>query len=374
MLHIEKEISNMNIKYLFFIMGVVCACHTTPGYVIKGDLKHFSGKMFLMTLDTEQKVDTLISVEVKNGMFEMRGYVQEPIFAWLQADKGDFKIPFFLENMEFVLDADMSNPTIFELTGGRLQALREQFKKEVEDSIQAKRRVLCEEYKKSVEADSLFGVLTVRARMDNLDSLYDYKENLFIRENNNIVSVALVRGHLKELVRKKKLIQKFELLGDTARNSVIGRELKVYVERERRIAVGSIAPDFTLNTPDGKSLALHAVKARIKILDFWASWCGPCREENSTVKRLYDKYHNSDLEVVSVSLDMKKEAWVKAIEQDSLPWIHVSDLQGWECAAAKLYGVSGIPCIIVLDEDNRIIGTDLRGKELEEFIAKVLLK
>ena len=70
MLHIEKEISNMNIKYLFFIMGVVCACHTTPGYVIKGDLKHFSGKMFLMTLDTEQKVDTLISVEVKNGMFE----------------------------------------------------------------------------------------------------------------------------------------------------------------------------------------------------------------------------------------------------------------------------------------------------------------
>lgn len=82
----------------------------------------------------------------------MRGYVQEPIFAWLQADKGDFKIPFFLENMEFVLDADMSNPTIFELTGGRLQALREQFKKEVEDSIQAKRRVLREEYKKSVEA------------------------------------------------------------------------------------------------------------------------------------------------------------------------------------------------------------------------------
>ena len=203
MLHIEKEISNMNIKYLFFIMGVVCACHTTPGYVIKGDLKHFSGKMFLMTLDTEQKVDTLISVEVKNGMFEMRGYVQEPIFAWLQADKGDFKIPFFLENMEFVLDADMSNPTIFELTGGRLQALREQFKKEVEDSIQAKRRVLREEYKKSVEADSLFGVLTVRARMDNLDSLYDYKENLFIRENNNIVSAALLRGHLKELVRKK---------------------------------------------------------------------------------------------------------------------------------------------------------------------------
>lgn len=138
--------------------------------------------------------------------------------------------------------------------------------------------------------------------------------------------------------------------------------------------MGGIAPDFTLETPEGEPISLYSIKSKVKILDFWASWCAPCRAENPNVKKVYEKYHDAGLEILSVSLDNKKERWIEAIKQDGLPWIHVSDLLGWECVAAKLYDIRGIPRVIVLDEDNRIVATGLRGKELDECVSKVLLK
>ena len=362
----------MNMKLLFIVLGALCACHTAPEYVIKGKLANYSGKVFLIVSNQEVKNDTLAFVEVKDGMFELRGQVREPVYARLQTEKGDFRIPVFLENSSFSLDADWASPKEYVFTGGKLQSLREQFKREVEDSIQMQENTLRQEYRKAADDENLFGVMHVRALMADLDSVYESKEEAFLREHDNIVAAALLHERLTELLREKTLRRKFELLGDSAKSSLVGKELEFYLSRER--SVGAIAPDFSMNTPEGQPVSLYSVKAKVKILDFWASWCGPCRAENPNVKKVYEKYHDAGLEIISVSLDSKKERWLKAIEQDGLPWIHVSDLLGWECTAAKLYGVHGVPFLLVLDEDNRIIATGLRGKELDECVGNAMMK
>ena len=117
---------------------------------------------------------------------------------------------------------------------------------------------------------------------------------------------------------------------------------------------------------------MHSIKGKVKVIDFWASWCGPCRGENPNVVKMYEKFHPKGLEILSVSLDEDKEAWLKAIEDDKLTWNHVSDLKGWENAAAQLYCVNGIPHLVVLDENNVIVAKDLRGEELQNKVAELL--
>ena len=108
------------------------------------------------------------------------------------------------------------------------------------------------------------------------------------------------------------------------------------------------------------------------VIDFWASWCGPCRGEDPNVVKMYEKFHPKGLEILSVSLDEDKDAWLKAIEDDKLTWNHVSDLKGWQNAAAQLYCVNGIPHLVVLDENNVIVAKDLRGEELQNKVAELL--
>ncbi len=117
---------------------------------------------------------------------------------------------------------------------------------------------------------------------------------------------------------------------------------------------------------------MHSIKAKVKVIDFWASWCGPCRGENPNVVAMYKKYHPKGLEILSVSLDNNKEAWLQAIKDDKLTWNHVSDLKGWDCEAAKLYAVNGIPHLVVLDANNVIVAKDLRGDALKAKVAELL--
>ena len=166
----------------------------------------------------------------------------------------------------------------------------------------------------------------------------------------------------------------YDLLGANAKASDKGKEIAARIDKMAAVAIGKVAPDFTLNTPEGKPLSMHSIKAKVKVLDFWASWCGPCRGENPNVVAMYKELHPKGLEILSISLDNDKDAWLKAIKDDGLEWNHVSDLQGWNCAAAKLYGVNGIPHLIVLDENNVIVAKNLRGEALKEKVAELLAK
>jgi len=149
---------------------------------------------------------------------------------------------------------------------------------------------------------------------------------------------------------------------------------KLYVDSKKKLAIGSPAPEITLNDMDGKPLSLSSLKGKIVLVDFWASWCKPCRAENPFLVSLYNKYKEKGLDVFSVSLDFNKEAWLEAIAKDKLIWKnHVSDLKQWQSPVVSLYGFDGIPFAVLIDKEGNIAGKNLRGPELEEKIKELLV-
>jgi thiol-disulfide isomerase/thioredoxin len=143
-------------------------------------------------------------------------------------------------------------------------------------------------------------------------------------------------------------------------------------QKAGKLAIGTEAPDFTLTTPEGKPLTLSSLRGKVVMIDFWASWCGPCRKENPNVVAMYKKLHSKGFEIYSVSLDDDRDKWLHAIKADGLLWNHASDLKGWDSQAAKLYGVDGIPFTVLLDKEGKIIDKGLRGKELEDKVEAAL--
>ena len=135
---------------------------------------------------------------------------------------------------------------------------------------------------------------------------------------------------------------------------------------------GSIAPDIELKTPEGELLKLSSLRGKVVLIDFWASWCGPCRRENPNVKRIYDKYKDRGFEIYGVSLDNNAQRWKAAIEKDGLTWSHVSDLKGWQSSAAALYGVHSIPATFLIDQEGRIIKSNFRSHQLEALLEQAL--
>lgn len=139
----------------------------------------------------------------------------------------------------------------------------------------------------------------------------------------------------------------------------------------RTFAAGAEAPLFSGPNPEGETISLESLRGKVVLLDFWASWCGPCRRENPNVVKLYNKYKEKGFEILGVSLDKTKDRWVKAIADDNLTWLHISDLKGWQSKYGRLYGVSSIPQTVLLDEEGKIIARNLRGAALEQKLADI---
>ena len=154
-----------------------------------------------------------------------------------------------------------------------------------------------------------------------------------------------------------------------------------YVKKlaEREIILGKVepgqpAPEFTMNDTTGKPISLSSLKGKVVLVDFWASWCGPCRAENPNVVAAYKRFSSKGFTVFGVSLDTDKDKWLQAIAKDGLTWPHVSDLIGWDNAAAKQYGVMSIPASYLLDKEGKIIASNLRGEELVKKLEELLGK
>lgn len=148
-------------------------------------------------------------------------------------------------------------------------------------------------------------------------------------------------------------------------------QISAQAAKLRSFAIGAEAPLFAGPNPEGEKISLESLRGKIVLIDFWASWCGPCRRENPNVVKLYDAYKSKGFEILAVSLDKTKDRWVKAITDDNLTWLHISDLKGWRSKYAQQYGVSSIPQTVLLDREGKIMARNLRGKELEAKLADI---
>lgn len=162
-----------------------------------------------------------------------------------------------------------------------------------------------------------------------------------------------------------------ELLKAEIPNSPIVKEFIADVEQMKKLAVGQMAPDIALPNPEGEVVSLSSLRGNYVLVDFWAKWCKPCRIENPNVVKMYQKYNDKGFEVFGVSLDRRREDWLQAIEEDKLHWTQVSDLKYWQSEAAQLYNIKAIPFALLLDPEGRIIGKNLRGKQLENKLAEI---
>jgi thiol-disulfide isomerase/thioredoxin len=151
--------------------------------------------------------------------------------------------------------------------------------------------------------------------------------------------------------------------------------------QEIGLNIGDKAPALAYKSPNGKTLKLSSLKGKLVLIDFWASWCGPCRKENPNLVSAYQKYtkknfkHGKGFEIYSLSLDKTNEAWVKAINQDELFWeYHVSDLGGWQSAGSQKYGIRSIPSNVLIDGKGIIVAKNLKGQALHKFLAAELIK
>ncbi|MCD6020243.1 MAG: hypothetical protein K0S53_3364 [Bacteroidetes bacterium] len=150
------------------------------------------------------------------------------------------------------------------------------------------------------------------------------------------------------------------------------QQTEMMVSRTQAIKVGAEAPELILPMPNDKDLALSSLRGKVVLIDFWASWCGPCRKELPNVKRAYEKYKNKGFEILGVSLDKDRDAWLEAISKEGLTWPQVSDLKFWQSEACQIYAVQSIPYTVLVDKEGKIIATDLRGAELDKKLAEVL--
>ena len=169
----------------------------------------------------------------------------------------------------------------------------------------------------------------------------------------------------------KTLRPVFDALDEKLRSSVAGSELEDRFNALTAVVPGNMAPDFTENDTAGKAIALSSLRGHYVLVDFWASWCHPCRGENPNLVKQYELYKDKGFQILSVSLDDHADRWKEAIGQDGLHWLQVSDLQGWNNAACKLYAIRAVPSSFLVDPQGKIVATGLRGEELAERLSAI---
>ena len=191
---------------------------------------------------------------------------------------------------------------------------------------------------------------------------------------NDVASTYFFERYLMTNNTLDEVLAFYGKLTDRVKKSAPGLALKKKIEEMEQVNVGGMAPNFKLTTPEGKELSLYDLRGHIVLLDFWASWCGPCLAEVPNLKAIYEKYHSKGLEILGVSLDEKEAAWKGAIERKGLSWKHVSSLKGWKCPIAQRFKVTGIPRMYIIDAQGKIIAQDLRGEKLAQKMDELFAK
>jgi peroxiredoxin len=310
---------------------------------------------------------TVAEGKAKAGVFSVSGAVPEPGLYLLQLGK-EQPHPLFLENTAIKVSgskADLKNLKIEGSASQKEFALFEQtftplFKNlntvvtQINNAPDAKKAALMNQYNEALRGIQNEIVKFITPRKSSYVSLF-------------VVSVTMQAAENIADVEKS-----YPLLSDGLKNSAQGKEVASYISYAKVGAVGTDALDFTQNDVNDKPITLSSFKGKYVLVDFWASWCRPCRAENPNVVKIFNRFKDKNFTVLGVSLDQQKEAWVQAIAKDKLTWTHVSDLQFWNNAAAQLYRVQSIPQNFLIDPAGKIVAKDLRGEDLEKKLCEYL--
>lgn len=324
------------------------------------------------------------SVQPKNGEFKFKGSIAEPQEASLVAKfkpKGDEKpareyVQLFLEpsKIEFSAKDSLDNNTIKGSKGNdEFQALLKKTQ-----AYDPKFEKLYNDYDSLEKAGDKVGQKRVEDQIEELNN--EMKENVygeFVKTHpNSGVSLFAIKQYAGWDIDPAKIEPVYNSMAASIKALPSAVSLKERIDIAKKTAIGSYAMDFTQNDTLGHPVSLSSFKGKYVLVDFWASWCGPCRRENPNVVKVFEKFKDKNFTILSVSLDRPeaKEKWMNAIHKDGLTWTHVSDLKYWDNAVAKQYGIRAIPQNLLLDPSGKIIAKNLRGEDLDVKLTEIMNK
>lgn len=363
-------------RRIFFLISlsalIVVSCDKSAKYELRADILGANNLVFDLKIIENNRMVTIDSAISKNDGFVMKGSLDYPRAVILEARNTPYQTSFYMDNSNIQLKGILDSLDRMEITGS---GIHDDYLS-LSDAVQPVGLEYTEyvnQYQIARQKNDEAMMAEYENRADSVYQLFIDLQERFVRDNPSSFFSPIILASLMNYLDVTKIE---ELVNDLAPEvaaipPMIG--LKESLVKLKLVSVGQKAPDFTLNDPDGNPVSLYSkVGTKLLLVDFWAGWCGPCRQENPNVVKVYNDFKNRGFDVFGVSLDRTKDEWTNAIANDKLTWTHVSDLQYWNSAAAQLYSINSIPANFLLDENGTIIARDLRGEDLYNKVREIL--